>query len=69
MFPTDSRLIAKLSAASLTEEELRTFIDGRNAFMALEDEHTKKMGLVKEKEMEYRDIYLRSNMFRQDFDS
>jgi hypothetical protein len=38
MIPSDTRLIAKLSAACLDEEELRSFIDERNAFKALTEE-------------------------------
>lgn len=37
MCPSDTRLIAKLSAASLSMEELNEFIDERNSFKALEE--------------------------------
>lgn len=74
LFPKDKRIIMTKKRALLSTDpsnafSIQSLIDEKNAFNALVKEHYYQNGLVKDKEKEYTDAYMKSSIHRSNFHS
>lgn len=74
LYPKDKRIIMSKKRAHLSTDptnhfSIKSLIDEKNAFNALVKEHYYQNGLVKDKEKEFTDAYMKSSIHRSNFKS
>ena len=67
IFPKDKRLIQNKMRSLMSKEEIKDMIDEKNAFDAMCKDHQYTSYMLKDKEKEYRDNYLKSFIYRSNF--
>lgn len=67
IFPKDKRMIQNVHLANMNEDELIEYIDQKNAFKALNKEIEYQIGIIKEKDKEFKENYMKSFIHRSNF--
>jgi hypothetical protein len=69
MFPKDKRIINNKKRANMTHSQIREYIDEKNAFNAIVKEHMYQTGIIKDKEKDFSDAYMKSFIHRSAFNT
>jgi len=69
MIPKDARVISEMHQVHMTPEDLVEYVDEKNAFKAMEKEHEYQIGMIRDKDKEFRENYLKSFVHRRAFDT
>lgn len=69
MFPKDKRKIQHKMRALMKPEELREYVDEKNAFLSLVQDHRYANKKIREKDKVFRENYTRSFIHRSEFAS
>jgi hypothetical protein len=67
LYPIDKRKISQHMASKFNERELREYVDEKNAFKALMNEHRYRAPMTRDKDKEYKDTYLCSFIHKSTF--
>lgn len=67
IFPKDKRMIQNVHLANMNEDELVEYIDQKNAFKAHSKEYEYQNGIMKEKDKDFKENYMKSFIHRSNF--
>ena len=67
MIPKDTRVISEIHQVNMLGEDITDYIDAKNAFKAMIKEFQYQKGNIRDKDKQFRDVYLKSFIHRSHF--